>query len=114
MAKGISDSQHYTDIADAIRYKNGTVIKYKPSEMAGAILDIEAGEKVSEVNIYDASGMFSITYTDGRMVTGSATFDEDGNPNSLTDSEGNSVTFEDGYPINARDKNGNTVPIIWR
>lgn len=36
-----TDSQHYTDIANAIRNKNGSSTAYKPSEMAKAIGDIQ-------------------------------------------------------------------------
>ena len=113
MARGLTDKQHYHDIADAIRARNGGETKYNPSEMAAAILDIEGGRKVSEVNIYDASGMFSIIFEGGLMVTGSATFDENGLPTSLTDDNGNTVNFTTGYPTSATDKDGNSVPIIW-
>lgn len=114
MAKGLTDKKHYNDIADAIRARNGEETKYNPSEMAAAILAIEGGgRKVSEVNIYDASGMFAITYKDGFMVTGSATFDENGLPTSMTDDNGNTVNFTAGYPTSATDKDGNSVPIIW-
>lgn len=113
MAKVITDSQNYTSIAAAIRAKNGEETTYKPSQMAAAILDIEGGRKVSEVNIYDASGMFAITYEDGHMVTGSATFDENGLPTNLTDDNGNTVTFTNGYPTRATDNDGNTVAIVW-
>lgn len=34
---GITDTQNYTDIADAIRAKNGSADTYMPSEMAAAI-----------------------------------------------------------------------------
>lgn len=43
MARGISDDQHYADIAAAIRTKNETETLYKPSEMASAILAIQGG-----------------------------------------------------------------------
>ena len=43
MAKVLTDSQHYTDIADAIREKNGESTQYKPSEMASAIQGIQSG-----------------------------------------------------------------------
>lgn len=38
-----TDSQHYADIAAAIREKNGEETMYKPSEMAAAIADISTG-----------------------------------------------------------------------
>ena len=43
MAKVLTDNKHYTDIADAIRAKNGTDNTYKPSEMADAIEAITTG-----------------------------------------------------------------------
>lgn len=43
MSKIVTDSQHYTDIANAIREKNGTETTYKPSEMAEAIQGIQSG-----------------------------------------------------------------------
>lgn len=43
MAKIITDNQHYSAIAEAIRTKNETETLYKPSEMAAAILDIQGG-----------------------------------------------------------------------
>ena len=46
MAKVITDNRHYADIAAAIRAKNETETLYKPSEMASAILAIEAGTSI--------------------------------------------------------------------
>ena len=43
MAIVTTDNQHYTDIAAAIRSKNGTETQYKPSEMAAAIQAISGG-----------------------------------------------------------------------
>lgn len=43
MAKVAVTETYLTDIADAIRQKTGSVDTYKPSEMAGAILDIPSG-----------------------------------------------------------------------
>ena len=43
MAIVTTDNQHYTDIAAAIRSKNGTETLYKPSEMASAIQAISGG-----------------------------------------------------------------------
>lgn len=47
MARGISDDQHYKDIAAAIRTKNETDTLYKPSEMAPAILAIQGGVELN-------------------------------------------------------------------
>ena len=124
MAKGITDSRHYTDIAAAIRSKNGEESTYKPSEMAAAILALVAGggegggegsevKKVSSVNVYESIGMFVITYEDGTVVTGNATFDDNGLPTGLTDDNGNTVNFVSGYPTSAVDRDGNSVPIVW-
>lgn len=41
MADAIITKQYLTDIADAIRLKNGKSITYKPSEMAAAINELE-------------------------------------------------------------------------
>ena len=43
MAKAIIDEQNLTDIADAIRAKNGSADTYTPSEMATAIGDLPSG-----------------------------------------------------------------------
>ena len=43
MNLGITDTQNYSDIADAIRAKNGTANTYTPSQMAPAILAIPSG-----------------------------------------------------------------------
>lgn len=48
MAKITTDSQHYHDIADAIREKNGTENTYKPSQMASAIEAIAGGGIASD------------------------------------------------------------------
>lgn len=43
MATVTTNNQYYTDIANAIRGKNGTETQYKPSEMAAAISAISGG-----------------------------------------------------------------------
>lgn len=48
MAKVLTDNQHYIDIANAIREKNGTEETYKPGEMAAAIGAIETGGGIPE------------------------------------------------------------------
>ena len=47
MAQIITDNQHYSAIADAIRTKNETDTLYKPSEMANAILGIQTGVELN-------------------------------------------------------------------
>lgn len=52
MAYGLTNSEHYADIASAIRTKNGKTDTYKPGEMADAILDLTgsgSGYPVMEV-----------------------------------------------------------------
>lgn len=117
MALVITNTQNYVDIANAIREKNGSEDTYMPSEMAAAIqaiaCDEGGGKKVSNITIYESIGMYTITYDDGQIVTGSVTFDENGLPTSLTDDNGHTVNFAGGYPISATDKDGNIVPIVW-
>ena len=48
-----------------------------------------------------------------RVVSGRAIFGVDGQPASLIDDNGNSVSFTSGYPTSATDSDGNTVPILW-
>ena len=43
MAIVTTDDKYYTEIANAIRNKNGTTTQYKPSEMAAAINAISTG-----------------------------------------------------------------------
>ena len=115
MAILTTDSKHYTDIAAAIRGKNGETTTYKPSEMAAAIEAITGGggKKVASLNILENIGAFVITYEDGTSVTGTATFDENGLPTGMTDDNGNTVTFASGYPISAKDSSGNGVAVLW-
>lgn len=70
-------------------------------------------KRVAQLNIYESLGVFTVTYEDGTAISGSATFDDNGNPTSLIDDNGNSVSFTSGYPVNATDRNGNTVAIVW-
>ncbi len=59
MAKAIIDEQNLTDIADAIRAKNGSADTYLPSEMATAIGDLPTPTPVTKGLVfsdYDADG----------------------------------------------------------
>lgn len=60
MTKVAITETYLTDIADAIRQKAGSVDTYKPSEMAGAILDISGGGGASN-------------FVHGTFTTGSTT-----------------------------------------
>lgn len=53
MAKGLVDEQYLTDIADAIRSKNGASTQYKPSEMSAAIENISTKVKPNYVSFYN-------------------------------------------------------------
>jgi len=59
MAKAIIDEQNLTDIADAIRAKNGSADTYLPSEMATAIGDLPTPQTVTKGLVfsdYDSDG----------------------------------------------------------
>lgn len=58
MAKVLTDNKHYTDIAEAIRDKNGTETTYKPSEMAAAIEEITTGGAVEAITI-ESNGTYT-------------------------------------------------------
>ena len=54
MGRVLVTDTHLTNIANAIRYKNGTAATYKPSEMAAAINNITGSEDLSEeLNNYE-------------------------------------------------------------
>ena len=75
MAIVTTDNQHYTDIAAAIRSKNGTETQYKPSEMAAAIRAISGGGDIGEgkyycrVIDYDGTVLLEKRGNDGDTVT---------------------------------------------
>ena len=101
-------------ISDAIESKGVAVPSTVPFRGYAALIGSIADKKVSRLSIYKSIGKFAVDYDDGTTLTGTATFDENGLPTSLTDDNGNTVVFgENGYPTSARDSNGNTVPIVW-
>ena len=55
MSKVLVTESYLTDIGDAIRNKNGSTIKYKPSEMADAINDITTQDNTVLNSILDRS-----------------------------------------------------------
>lgn len=55
MSKVLVTESYLTDIGDAIRNKNGSTGKYKPSEMAGAINDITTQDNTVLNSILDRS-----------------------------------------------------------
>ncbi len=61
MAKVLVTDTHLTDIADAIREKNGSSDTYKPSEMANAIESIESGITPTETINITENGSYDVT-----------------------------------------------------
>lgn len=68
---------------------------------------------ISEVIISESANEFMVTLEDDTSVSGSVSFDTEGNPVGLSDDAGNYVEFSDGYPTLATDIYGNTVSISW-
>ena len=58
MSKVYTDPQHYIDIADAIRYKNGTQNTYKPAQMPAAIRAIETDPTIQSLTV-SRNGIFT-------------------------------------------------------
>ena len=56
MAKGLVTDTYLSNIADAIRTKNGTETQYKPSEMASAINSISTKARPDYVSFYRYKG----------------------------------------------------------
>ena len=67
MANVLVEESSLSNIAKAIRYKNGTENTYKPSEMAGAIENIETGGSGGE--IYTPSYIRFDAYNGNSLVT---------------------------------------------
>lgn len=63
MGKAFIQESTLTDIADAIRSKNGSNDTYLPSEMADAINDIPVAIEEKDVNFYDWEGTVLYSYT---------------------------------------------------
>ena len=64
MANKITNTQHYQDIADAIRAKNGLATTYTPAQMAQAIEDLPSGGMDANLEALmsgTASGEVSVT-----------------------------------------------------
>lgn len=59
MSKIITNPQYYSDIADAIRAKNGESGVYYPSQMAGKVADLQVGG-VTPADIYNHGSVVGI------------------------------------------------------
>lgn len=68
MSNVIINDSHLTNIASAIRGKNGVNTKYKPGEMAKAISNIETGIKPSGTLDITANGSYDVTNYVGANV----------------------------------------------
>lgn len=66
MANIITNNQYYTDIANAIRGKNGEETLYKPSEMANAILALETESEYQLIISVDTGS--TVTATKGDTI----------------------------------------------
>ena len=66
--------------------------------------------KITNVNVSN-DGQYTLTFKDGSTVTGSVTFNDSGAPVSLTDDQGNAVTFLGGIPTGVTDSEGNSITI---
>ena len=89
MAIVFTDSQNYTDIADAIRSKNGTSNTYSPSEMASAILAIPGGSVNNQDKaVTPTTSTQSVTYDTGYTGLGTVTVNAIPTGTSTIDSNG--------------------------
>lgn len=77
MANGLLERKNLEDIAAAIRVKNGqTEVKYKPSQMADAIMELKMGgsvivsNEVSEVHIVDGKTTINVPKTEKEPEVG--------------------------------------------
>lgn len=96
-----TNSDNYQDIADSIRYKNGTAIKYYPSEMDEAIEQLESPNidfatketpgivQIGENIDISEDGIISISTTDmaekdnTKPITSAGVYTQLGNINAL-------------------------------
>ena len=72
MGRVMTDSQHYTNIANAIREKNGSSNTYLPSQMAGAIraLDASGGAAQTELFVLGTNEAQGTSMTFARPIQG--------------------------------------------
>lgn len=72
-----TNTTNYTNIAAAIREKNGATDQYTPAQMAAAIMAIQTGGDLSDVTLWiaDFSTWDGVTVTEG---------DKDGDGREIT------------------------------
>lgn len=68
MANKITNTQYYSDIADAIRAKTGSQSTYTPAQMAPAIAAITGSVTEKDVNFYDYDGTLVKSYTTAEFL----------------------------------------------
>lgn len=103
MAKVLTDSQNYTDIANAIREKAETTATYKPSEMAVAIQNLSGGIPCTLTVTTSPNATVTATL-DGTTLT--ATADSNGVATFVIEEEGVwTVSATDGVSENSVEVN---------
>ena len=67
MPKGLTDPQHYQDIADAIRGKNGSTGTYTPAQMANAIESLTTADSLPDADIMTFPDIYlsNVSWADG-------------------------------------------------
>ena len=70
MANKITNTQHYSDIADAIRAKNGSSDTYMPGEMAQAIEDLPSGGNEALISLISGTATGTVTIKDVSSLNG--------------------------------------------
>ena len=94
MALIITDNQHYSDIASAIRTKLSTNSTFTPAEMAGAIMSISGGEEPTGSITLSANGSYDVASYGTAVVNVSdpAYMTKYTNPNGFTSFTDSTIT----------------------